>query len=282
MKIMTKHWIGMALGIGILLADLLFLFGQKSFYFVIGIAFLVGAAPFVSTIVLELGREKEKEEMFLEFARSLVGSVKAGTPISKSIIQLRNKNFGSLTPHIVKLANQIAVGISMRQALNTFGKDINNRVISKSISLITEAEESGGQIDLILESTAKSVSEIEDIKKEQRAAMYNFIVQGYIIFFIFLVIMLIVQIKFIPSMMKTIEEAGIGGGGGGFGFGIGASKIETGTLNNLFLGLIIVQGMFTGLVIGKLAEGKIMAGVKHSIIMVSIAYLITTGIKMIV
>jgi len=282
MKMTKRHWIGIAVGAAVLLADIIFLMGDKRFFFLIGIAALIAIAPFVATVMLERGRANEKEEMFLEFARSLVGSVKAGTPISRSIIQLRNKNYGSLTPHIEKLANQIALGIPFRQALGIFGYDINNTVISKSIALIIEAEESGGQIDLILESTAKSISEIEDVKKEQRTAMYNFIIEGYIIFFIFLVIMLLVQIKFLPEMMGTIQQAGVSGGGG-LGFGIGAStQIATATLNNVFLVLILVQGFFAGLVVGKLAEGKISAGLKHSLIIISLAYLITTGVRIIV
>mgnify|MGYP000471628164 CR=1 FL=1 len=281
MKIMTKHWIGIVIGLFIIISDLVFLMGEKSFYFILGIGVLIAVFPFIASVIIKAGREKEKEEMFLEFARDLVGSVKAGTPISKSIIQMRNKNFGSLTPHVTKLANQISMGISVRNSLTTFAKDVNNRVISKSISLIIEAEESGGQIDLILESTAKSIGEIEDIKKEQKSAMYNFVIQGYIIFAIFLVIMLIVQLKFIPSMMKTISQAGLGGGEMPFGFSA-SSKFSIDVLNNLFLALILVQGLFNGLVIGKLAEGRISGGIKHSLILVAAAYLITTGVKIFV
>jgi len=279
MKLTSKHWIGILLGIVVLAVDFIFLSGQRSFYFIIGIAILAAASPFVATAVLEAGREREKEEMFLEFARNLVGSVKAGTPISKSIIQLRDKEFGSLTPHIVKLANQISLGIPVRDALGTFSHDINNRVISKSITLIMEAEESGGKIDMILESTAKSVSEIEDVKKEQRTSMYNFIIQGYLIFFIFLVIMLIVQIKFVPSIVQTVSAAGISGVSG---LGISGAKISIDSLNNIFLALILMQGFFAGLVIGKLSEGRIMSGLKHSLIMAAVSYLITTGIKIII
>ena len=59
------------------------------------------------------------------------------------------------------------------------------------------------------------------------------------------------------------------------------AKISIDSLNNVFLALIIVQGLFAGLVIGKLSEGKIMAGVKHSLIMTALSYLITTGVKII-
>jgi flagellar protein FlaJ len=283
MKLLTRHWIGIIIGIAVLAADFALLFGQKTFYFVAGIAVLIAVAPFAASALTEVGRAKEKESMFLEFARNLVETVKAGTPISRSIIQIRNKDFGSLTPHVQKLANQIAIGISVRQAFGVFASDVNNKVIARSIALIIEAEESGGEISLILESTAKSVSEIEDIKKERSASTYNLVMQGYIIFIIFLVIMLVVQIHFIPLMLKTISEAGgMQATGEAFGGGFATSTVSQeliDTLGTLFIVLILVQGFFAGLVIGKLSEGSIKAGIKHTIIITALAYLITFGAK---
>ena len=58
--------------------------------------------------------------MFLEFSRDLVEGVKTGTPISKSVINIRNKNYGSLNPYIDKLANQISLGIPIKDALDNF------------------------------------------------------------------------------------------------------------------------------------------------------------------
>jgi len=279
MKLLRKHWIGIFIGLAVLATDFIFFSGQKVFYFIIGIAALIAVAPFLASVIVETGREKEKESMFLEFARNLAENVKAGTPISRSILQIRNKDFGSLSPHVKKLANQIAIGISVRQAFNVFAADINDRVIARSIALITEAEESGGEISLILESTAKSVSEIEDIKKERRSSTYNLVVQGYVIFIIFLVIMLVVQLQFIPLMLKTITEAGVGAGDlGGFAKLKTASEF-TSSLDSLFIALILIQGFFAGLVVGKLSEGSIKAGIKHSIIITALAYLITFGIK---
>jgi flagellar protein FlaJ len=279
MKLLKQHYIGIAICAIIILADILLFSGQKVFAFIIGIALVVGALPFLMSLMTEVGREKGKEEMFLEFARNLVESVKAGTPISKSIINVGKKDYGSLTTYVNKLANQIAIGLPVSQALVNFANDVKNRVVSRSVYLIIQAEKSGGQIDLILESTAKSVSEVEDIQKERQNSMYNLVIEGYIIFFIFLIIMIAVQTKFIPAMLKTVSEAGAGGMEGlGFGGGGGAG-ISTKILGNLFLALILVQGFFCGLVIGKLSEGSVKAGIKHSMIIIAMAYLITTGVN---
>ncbi len=101
--------------------------------------------------------------MFLEFSRNLTESVNIGTPVSKSIINMSRKKYGALTPYIEKLGNQISLGIPVHRAFENFARDVNNPVISRAVSLISEAERAGGEIDYILESVAQSISEIENL-----------------------------------------------------------------------------------------------------------------------
>ena len=279
MKLKVMHWTGIATSIVLIILNFIFFRNSKVFFFFLGIALLVAALPFLVTVMIEVGREKEKESMFLEFSRNLVESVKSGTPISRSIINVKGKKYGSLDMHIDKLANQISLGIPVRESFRIFARDVNNKVISRSVALIIEAEEAGGKIDDILENVAKNVNEVEDIKKERKSGMYNTIVQLYIIFMIFLVIMLVLQIQFIPKMTESINLAGLGSGGGLAGLsGIGISTDQAST-NTIFIILILVQGLFAGFVIGKLSEGTVKAGIKHSAIIIALTYLITFGVK---
>lgn len=274
MEIRKSHIVGIILGVIILIVDILVLRSLKIFYFIIGISFIIIVLPFVVSLISESARENENNKMFLEFSRNLAESVKAGTPISKSIINLRGKYFGSLTPHIQKLANQIALGIPVKSSLETFAKDVGSNAVIRAVSLISEAEKAGGEIEGILESVAESVSQVEKLKKERLAAIYNLVVQGYIIFFVFIVIMLIMQFKILP-LTSEISIAG----GTELGDAFISQKYTTEQVSSPMLYLLIVQGLFTGLVIGKLAEGRIKAGIKHSFAMIALSLLIYTGAK---
>ena len=272
--------IGIVISLIIILLSFIFLRGSDVFYFIFGIAFVIGGLPFFISLILENNKSRKKDEMFLEFARDLVEGVKSGTPLSKSILNIRNKDYGPLKPYVEKLANQIALGIPVQSAFNTFARDINSPTVYKAVTIMGESEKAGGQIEDILESVVKSVSQIEVLKKERRATMYNLVVQGYIIFLIFIAIMLVMQFKVLPI------AAQLGGEGGGSGIpislgGFGSGEIATPEeLAMPFLYLLIVQGLFAGLVIGKISEGKIKQGLKHSFILVVLALLISTGAKL--
>jgi len=273
MNITKRQFIGVGMAAVIVLVDFLFLSKEKVFYFILGISIVIAALPFVVSAVLESSREKEDNEMFLEFSRNLVESVKAGTPVSKSIINLKDKYYGSLTVHIQKLANQIALGIPVEQSLEIFARDVDSNVIKRAVSLISEAEKAGGEVENILDSVAKSVNEIENLKKERQAAIYSLVVQGYIIFLVFIVIMLVMQFKILPM---TAEISGAGTEFGGFG---GGTTYTTEQIASPMLYLLLVQGLFTGLIIGKLAEGSLKSGIKHSFALIALSLLIYTGAK---
>lgn len=254
---------------------------MKIFSFLAGLGIVIAGIPFLIGLLVESKKEANIEQMFLEFSRDLVEGVKSGTPISKSIINVRNKDFGSLNPHVDKLANQIALGIPVKDALDTFAHDIKSSVISRAVSLIREAETSGGKIESILESVAFSISQIEKLKKERKAAIYNLTVQGYIIFFIFIAIMLVMQFKILPivsnlNMGGTEEVASTGLGGAIPGVG-GGTKIKPEELALPFLLLLLSQGFFAGLVIGKISEGTVKGGLKHSFVLVAVSWLVSSG-----
>ncbi len=282
MTLKKSQWIGLIFAILIVIADVVFFQGDRIFFFLMGIAVAVVALPFVIGTVVETTEEKEKNEQFLEFARALAENVKGGTPIGQSVMNMRTKNFGSLTEHVVKLANQISLGIPISIALDNFGNDVGSMAIKRAITLIKEAEAAGGRIDAILDSVASSIYQIEKLKKERKAAISSLVVQGYIIFFIFIGIMLVMQFKIIPLSQDAQGIGSFEGAGnslGGVNIGGGAS-ISSEQLARPFLYMLIIQGVFSGLAIGKLSEGSIKAGVKHSFVMSITAFLIATGAKL--
>jgi flagellar protein FlaJ len=284
LKISRTELIGIILALLIIILSVIFLRDTNIFYFLLGIAFVIAGFPFFTAIITESNIEKEKDEMFLEFARDLVENVKAGTPISRSILNIRKKNYGSLNPHISKLANQISLGIPIKNALETFAKDIRSRTVTRAVTIISESEKAGGQIEDILESVAKSVSQVEKLKKERRAAIFTLVVQGYIIFLIFIVIMIVMQYRILPIAGGLGEgigggEVGVGGLGGIGGGLLGGARAEPEELARPFIWLLVIQGFFAGLVIGQLSEGKIKAGLKHSFILVVLALLISSGVR---
>lgn len=285
MSINKYQVIGIAIALTIALIGYIFLNETDVFYFLIGISFFIGGLPFFLALIVEGNVTREKDEMFLEFSRNLVESVKAGTPISKSILNVSNKDYGVLKPYIEKLGNQISLGIPIKTALETFARDIGSQTVARAVVIISESEQAGGQIEDILESVVKSVSQVQKLRKERTATIYTLVVQGYIIFIIFLVIMVVMQFKILPiaasfgDSFGETEGSGMGASGLGSILGASGDKATPEELARPFIWLLLVQGFFAGLVIGKLSEGSIKSGLKHSFVLIVMALMIYTGAR---
>lgn len=287
MKLTKSHWLGIGFGILLAGAGIVFFFtgAEKNlFAFLLGLGFASVALPFVIELTLQNKKEQEIGQMFLEFTRNLAESVATGTPVSKSIVNMSRRNYGPLSPHVIKLGNQISLGIPLNIALQNFSRDVNSVIVTRAVGLISEAEKAGGEIDYILDSVAKSIAEVEKLKEERKSAISSLIVQGYVIFFIFIGIMIVMEYKILPLAVNLQSLTSLGQGTFDAVSSATPSSSNAFTkegLANLFLYLLIAQGLFTGLAIGQLAEGSLKAGIKHSFIMTISAVLIATGIRLI-
>lgn len=270
-ELKDKDLIGAVFG-AVIIGVAYFFAGDKYFPLFLGLGVLAGFLPIILHIIKDNKINTDKENMFLEFSRNLVESVKTGTPISKSIINMRGKSYGALTPHIDKLANQISLGVPLNIALTYFAKDVRNRSISRSLTLIGQAERAGGDIGQILEAVAGAVNMSDKLKKERMASISALVSQGYIIFLVFIIIILVLQFKILP-MVSGISDVGSSLGFGGAGAN---TTVDQRDISNAFLYLILTQGFFTGLTIGKLSENDIKAGVKHSFGLMFLSFLAST------
>ncbi|MBU2589547.1 MAG: type II secretion system F family protein [Nanoarchaeota archaeon] len=220
----------------------------------------------------EIKTQKRIEVKFVDFARDIESSVKSGISIPATIIQSARKDYSELNPFIQKLSNQIKLGIPIHKALTTFAADTNNSMIKRSIAIVIEAEASGGDIQDVLKAVTDSMENIKKLKEERKSATYGQIVQGYIVYFVFIGIMLILQLKLFPQLST------VGGGDMSFISGAVAGGSIT-DLDTIFFMLILIQGFFAGIMIGKFSEGTIKQGLIHSLILCTMGALIITTAK---
>ncbi len=282
MELKLKHYFGLGFGFFIILIDFVFFFdftaklGPSAWYFnpILVIGVLIGSITFILDFLHENERQKELETKFLEFVRGLVETVRSGVSIPQAIMHAASVNYGALTPYVQKLSNQIEWGYPLHNALTIFANDTKNPVIKRSVAIVIEAEQSGGDMGSVLESVTQSVLEIKKVKEERKSNSYTQTIQGYIIYFFFVAIMVVLQIYLIPKLSVIGGEVGSGLGTigvGGLGAGGGSGNLD---FNAIFLATIVVQGLFAGLMLGKFADGDFKSGLKHSLIMVIGGYLI--------
>ncbi|MFH1229086.1 MAG: type II secretion system F family protein [Candidatus Aenigmatarchaeota archaeon] len=204
---------------------------------------------------------KEIEERFPDFLRDVAENIKTGMTLTQAITATKETYYGALTPYVKKMVTKIDWSIPFDEILKEFSKD-STPLIKKTVSTITETYTGGGDITQILDATGRTIKEINKIRRERFSAIYSQLVTGYVIFFIFIAVLIILQKFLVPSLFAfSSEEMSMGGGEGIAEY-----------YSNVFQWLILIEGFFSGLVVGKMAEGNIIAGLKHSFILIVVGY----------
>ncbi|MBW3012522.1 type II secretion system F family protein [Candidatus Woesearchaeota archaeon] len=287
------HFLGMGAGVLVLLLDLASFRGTRWFIPLLVLALTVLSLPFWLDFFLYKKRQRELETYFPDFVGDLVNTVKSGVPISQGIIQISDRDYGALSAHVKKLARQIEWAVPLHKALTYFADRIKNPLISRTISTVIEAEKSGGNIEDVLRGITTSLIEIKELKDRRRALIHSQVIQSYVIFAVFLIVMIFIENSLVPYLAR-IQGGTLGGAFGGGGQQISTLvqevKFSFASVGDFFSSLIqylihlegiftmlaVIQGLFAGLVVGKLSEGEVTAGLKHSLILATAALFVMT------
>ena len=236
-----------------------------------GVDFLIFAAlsgtgiyGFYETI--RLRRITKIDNIFPDFVRDLAESRRAGMTFTKAILFASKGNYGILTPEIQKVSQQVSWGSSVTDALLAFSNRVRTKSIDRTISLIIEASRSGGNVADVLDVAARDAREIKMLEAERKTNMASYVVVVYVGMFVFLAILLILCMSFIPAMVGGEGAEGMQGVMGGRNL---ASQDEIVTT---FFFACIVQGFGSGLVAGVFEDGTFTASVKHVFIMVFVSW----------
>ncbi len=218
-----------------------------------------------------LRRVRKIDDRFPDFVRDMAESRRAGMTFTKAIMNSAKGSYGVLTPEIQKIARQISWGSSVDKALNSFASRVNTKLIRRTISLIIEASRSGGNVADVLDAASKDAREIKLIESERRASMLSYVAVVYVGIGVFLLIIVILTTTLIPNMLgKAGQDLGAAAAQGVGSSGGGGLTVEI--VNNAFYWASLMQSGFMGLVAGVFEEGKIIAGVKHTFIMLLITW----------
>lgn len=200
-------------------------------------------------------RLKKIESIFPVFLRDVTENINAGMTLPQAIRTASKGNYDIFTPYAKDMAAKISWGISFEKVLEDFARKTGSRNMKRTVQTIIEAHRSGGTMSTVLEGIAQSLQEMEKIKKERSASVYSQMINGYLIYLVFLGVMIGLSSFLLPA----------------FEFGEQAAGLQE-SFPELFRSLIVIQAIFAGLAVGKMAEGTLVAGVKHALALSAFGY----------
>jgi flagellar protein FlaJ len=238
------------------------------------IALLVFIGPYGIYENHRFNKIRSLEEKLPEFLRDVAESGKFGMTLAVSIRSAAKGRYGDLTPEIRRMAAQIGWGISATEALKLFSERVSTPLVRRTCGIIIKAANAGGNVADILTLVSTDIKETQLTRAEKEMNMKAYMIVIYVAFFVFLATVLILNAVFIPQ----IQNAGAGAASGGESSGLsgGATTVNAKLIPQvrfIYLASALVHGLGDGVTAGILENGQLGNGLKHSFVMVLLAYL---------
>ncbi|MEM2081184.1 MAG: type II secretion system F family protein [Candidatus Bathyarchaeia archaeon] len=221
--------------------------------------FLIVVSPVALLNYIDYRWRKAVDERLPDLFRSIVQAQETGMTFHSALEEAAKRDYGPLTSELKKMTAQISWGASFEEALLAFGRRVGTVLTQRTVPLIIEANRSGGQVEKVFEPMGKFIQSTLLLEKERRTQTRPYIAIIYVALFVFLFTIVIL----FKTFFTNIEGAAL----------FSMPTISLMNLQRIFLHLAIIQGFFGGLVAGKMGEGSISAGLKHSLIMMLLGYI---------
>lgn len=217
-------------------------------------------------------REDRIQSLIPDFLKKLASTNETGMTLRDSIKLMTHSDIG-LSKEIKKIWNDIEWGLAINEALVRFANRVRTHLVSRSVTLLTKANESSGDIGEVLNVAARDVAAEQELRNERRTNMFIYVVIIYISFLVFIGIIYIISTTFLSEMVKAGEKMSTSGSGA---VPLSLSREKLNVYNRMFFHGALIQGFCSGLIAGVMGEGNALSGLKHSLIMMTIGYLLFT------
>ncbi len=240
---------------------------------------------FIVTVPLSIFHElKSRRESKIirelpETLKKLESANETGMTLNESLLLVSETSSGILSQELKKVHNEIQWDTSLNDALIGFANRMKIPRLSRTIKLITKANESSGNIQGVLQVAARDVDTAYKLDRERFQNMIIYTVIIIISFLVFLFVIVILDNQFLSEMAAAGEgdQPDVDAGGaaeGGAAGGFDASDVPIDTYRMIFFHAGIIQAFCSGLVAGQMGENHILSGLKYGIVMTMIAVVV--------
>jgi flagellar protein FlaJ len=202
---------------------------------------------------------KAVDEHLPDLFRSIVQAQETGMTLPQALEEASKRDYGPLTAELRKMNSQISWGLTFEEALLALGRRVNTILMQRTVPLIIEASHSGGRVEKVFDPMGKFVQTTLLLDRERRDQTRPYIAIIYVAFFVFLFTIILL----FKSFFVSIEGLPI----------LGTAVMSPEQMQRLFFHMTSIQAFFSGLVAGKMGEGTMDAGLKHSLAMMFCGYI---------
>lgn len=239
---------------------LLFNFGLWTAIFAAVYLFVWGFIYFTLDIRI-YSRTKQVEEVLPDFLQLTSANISAGMPIDKALWFSIRPNFGILAKDIEEVAKATVAGEELGDSLINLSNKYDSIVLKRSINLLLEGMDSGGEMADLLNKIATDIQESRILKQEMGAN-----VATYAIFITFASIGAAPILFALATQLLKIVISIAGGldlsSSSSFSFEFSATQSMVDDFKIFCMMMLTVSSVFSAAIVAVIRKGKVKEGIR--------------------
>jgi flagellar protein FlaJ len=225
-------------------------------------AFLILSVPLAVTYWFWERRLDRTLDAMPDFLHSFSSSVSSGIPPAHATKLIPLRELGPLGGEVERLVRMVNWGEPVATGLSKVEKECGNSYLSRTMSVVRRACMARDDVGDVLQILASDATQLRNLKRERWASMFSYALIVYISFAVFL---------FCMVMLTRFSSMGGLGAATAEVPGLPVVQYEVG-IPPVVWHATLLQAFFSGLIAGQFSTGRLMSGLKHSIIMMVVAF----------
>ncbi len=223
---------------------------------------LTAATPYAVAYEVQQRKIGRFEDSLIDFLRSISSGIKSGLTLPASLKVAASSDLGPLTGEVKRMNRDIEWGASTAEALDRFERRLGgSEQITRATRTMKKASEADADIADVLDILMLDVATRRDLEREKKGAMGTYTIIMLLMFGIFLfAVYMVVNNVLLMGVTAGGEEVML------------FATLDVPLITQVLMHATMLEGVFAGLLAGQASKGDLRAGLKYSILMVLIAY----------
>ncbi len=211
--------------------------------------------------------EREVDRNIPRLLRDITESVSSGVTLPRALEEASRRSYGPLSREMEHALAEFILGASWEEALTSLADRLNRPSARRLCTILIEAHQVGGRMMEVLNSGVELFSSLEEYREEKYTQMRPYTLTVYIAALIFLVIANVVLHQFLIPLSERQEVLLLGAP-------LLPHILDIAYYRSILFWASTMEALFGGLVAGKIGDGSIRAGLRHSVTLLSITVLL--------
>ena len=165
---------------------------------------------YLMVMLIADSRASQIENVLPDALQLMSANVRAGMTVDRAIWLSARPEFGVLEEEIKKVGSRTMGGKTLKVALTEMTRSVKSKILDRTVKLLLEGIESGGELAHLLEEIASNVRVTQTLKKEIKSS-----VMTYSLFILFAAViaapfLFSISIFFVDTMTKLWGSADLG------------------------------------------------------------------------